>query len=99
MGIAYSVRVRVNEREVEHLAEMVLRALRKQGFIELKVTERAAVERIARLLLDNLRAESALEEEAERLAERHARQMSGMDHRKIVQGIKERLAKERGFVL
>lgn len=97
--ITYSASVRINEREIEFLAESVVRALLKQGFVRPKVAEKALVERIARLVLDNMRTESAIEEEAERLADKHARQMGGMDHRKIVQGIKDRLAKERGFVL
>ena len=33
------------------------------------------------------------------LAEKHSRQMQGMDHRKVVLGIKQRIAKERGFAL
>ena len=40
-----------------------------------------------------------LEEEAERLAESHARKMVGMDQRRVIQGIKERLARERNFAL
>jgi hypothetical protein len=46
-----------------------------------------------------VKAEQALEDEAERLAGKHARQTVGMDQRKIIEGIKARLAKERGFPL
>jgi hypothetical protein len=46
-----------------------------------------------------MKAEEELEAEAERLARQHTRQMVGMDHRKVVDGIKARLAKERGFSL
>ncbi len=74
-------------------------ALLKQGYVRPKVSEKQLTERVARLVTDNLRAEEALEKEAERLAEKHAGQMVGMDHRRIVQGIKARLARERGFSL
>ena len=54
---------------------------------------------LERIILDNLRAEEALEEDAERLAQKLASKSLGMDQRKIVEGIKQRLAKERGFTL
>lgn len=76
-----------------------MRALLQQGYVQPTGNQADLVARIQALLLENLRAEQELEEEAERLAERHARQMAGMDQRKIIQGIKERLARERGFSL
>ena len=91
--------MRINESRVTHLAEDIAAALVKAEYVQVRVKEKDLAERIAKLLFDNLRAEVALEEEAERLAEKHVRQMVGMDHRKIVEGIKARLAKERGFVL
>lgn len=84
---------------MQSLAASVVRALVKQGYVQPAGSEADLVGRIQTLLLENLRAEQELEEEAERLAERHARQMAGMDQRRIIQGIKERLAKERGFTL
>jgi hypothetical protein len=84
---------------VARLAEDVVRALVKPGFIKAKVPEKQIIERITRLLLDNLRAEQELEEEAEKLAIKLGRQSLGMDQRKLMEGIKARLAKERGFPL
>lgn len=91
--------MRISEVEVTRLADGVVGALIRQGFIKAKVDERQLVARISRLILDNLRAEEALEEEAEQLAAKLGRQALGMDQRKIVEGIKARLAKERGFTL
>ncbi len=91
--------MRINEAEVSHLAEVVVGALLKQGYVRPKASEKAIVERIAKLILDNLKTEEALEAEAEQMAEKLGRQALGMDHRKIVEGIKARLAKERGFTL
>jgi hypothetical protein len=91
--------MRINEGEVARLAETVVRALLKQGFVKAKVEEKQIIGRISRLIVDNLRAEEALELEAEQLAQKLARQAAGMDLRKIVDGIKARLAKERGFTL
>jgi len=91
--------VRVNEAAIQRLADVIVRALLKQGFVHPKVAEAALVERVVRLVIDSAKAEQDLEEEAARLADKHARQLQGMDQRKIIQGIKERLAKERGFPL
>lgn len=81
------------------LAAAILDALLKQGFVHPKRDAAVLRERIGGLLRHNLEEEAALEEEAERLAETHARKMVGMDQRRIIQGIKERLAQERGFPL
>jgi hypothetical protein len=91
--------MRINEAEVARLADTVVRALLKQGFVKPKVDEKQIIGRITRLIVDNLRAEEALELEAEQLAQKLGRQAIGMDLRKIVDGIKVRLAKERGFTL
>jgi hypothetical protein len=91
--------MRISEVEVSRLAEEVVGALIRQGFITAKVDEKQLVVRISRLILENLRAEEALELEAEQLATKLGRQALGMDQRKIIDGIKVRLAKERGFTL
>jgi hypothetical protein len=91
--------MRINEAEISRLADGVVRALLKQGRVKTKVDEKQLIARISRIILDNLRAEEALELEAERLAEKLGRQSLGMDQRKIIDGIKARLAKERGFTL
>jgi hypothetical protein len=91
--------MRISEGFVARLAELTVSALLTQGYVHSKVPKSQLVDRVSRLLLENLQAEQALEDEAERLAAQHARDMVGMDQRKVVQGIKTRLAKERGFTL
>ena len=91
--------MRVNETELLRLADAVIGALLKQGFVKPKVDQKQLVARVGRLLIENLRAEEALEAEAEQVARKLGRQADGMDLRKLVEGIKARLAKERGFTL
>jgi len=91
--------MRVRQGELQALAAALVEALLKQGFVHPKRELAALRERIIELLAHNLDEEQALEDEAERLAASHARQMVGMDQRRIIQGIKERLARERGFAL
>jgi hypothetical protein len=91
--------MRINDAAISRLAENVVRALLKGGLATAKVPEQQLAARIAKLVRDNLRAEEDLEREAEQMAEKLGRQALGMDQRKIVDGIKARLAKERGFTL
>jgi len=91
--------MRINEADITRLADDVVRALLKQGFVKSKVDDKQLIARVSKLILDNLRAEEALEREAEELAEKLGRQAAGMDQRKLIEGIKARLAKERGFTL
>ena len=91
--------MRVREGELQALAAGIVDALLKQGFVRPKRDAAILQRRIVELLAHNLEEEHALEVEAERLAESHARQMAGMDQRRVIQGIKERLARERDFTL
>lgn len=91
--------MRIPDAAIARLADEVVRALVRPGFIKPAVTEKQLVERVTRLLLDNLRAEQELEDEAEKVAAKLGRQALGMDQRKLIEGIKARLAKERGFAL
>jgi hypothetical protein len=91
--------MRISDSELTRLAEAVVTALVSKGFIKAKADEKTLVARVSRVILDNLRAEEALELEAEQVAQKLGRQALGMDQRKIIEGIKARLAKERGFAL
>lgn len=89
----------IPEAAINRLADEVVRALVSPGFIKPKAPQKQLVERVARILLADLHAEQALEDEAERAAVKLGRQALGMDQSKLIQGIKARLAKERGFIL
>lgn len=91
--------MRVREGELHSVAGAIIDALQKQGFVHFKRDPSLARQRIVELIARNLEEERALEEEAERLADQHARKIVGMDHHRIVQGIMERLARERNFPL
>jgi len=58
---------------------------------------------VEKRILDTLRAnfqeEAAIQREAERILEENKRQTTGMDQRTLLLKIKEKLARERGFVL
>ena len=91
--------VHINEERYAKLARVIVKAVTAQGFVKPKVPESQIVERFTRIFVDNLIEEQKIEEEAERMVEKLGRQAQGMDQRKIILGIKERLAKEKGFSL
>jgi hypothetical protein len=91
--------MRINDSALNRLAENVVRGLLKGGFVTAKVPEQKLAARVVKVIIDNLRAEEEIEREAERIAEKLGRQALGMDQRKIIDGIKARIAKERGFTL
>jgi hypothetical protein len=89
----------IPEAAINRLADDVVHALVSSGFIKPKVAEKQLVARVVRLLIDDLRTEQEIEEEAERAAQKLGRQALGMDQRELMRGLKARLAKERGFIL
>ena len=95
----YDLRVRINEERFGRLARSIMKALHAQGYVKPKVPDSQLVERITRVFVDNMVEEQRIEEEAERLLNRLGRQAQGMDQRKILLGLKERIAKEKGFSL
>lgn len=91
--------MRLREAETRRIAAAILDRLEKADLVRI-ATGRADLEtRIAAALLANVRAEAEIEAEAERFAESHSREMVGMDRHKVIQLVKERIARERGFTL
>jgi hypothetical protein len=89
----------VRETELRRAAAAVVRVLREKDLIEGGEKPEALVERIYEAFRKNMRQESELEAEAERMLKDLARQAVGMDQRKLLQKLKEKLAKDKGFVL
>jgi hypothetical protein len=91
--------MKLRDGEMQRIATSVLTRLEKAGLVRI-VSNRAAIEqRIVAALRANLRAEEDIEAEAARFAESHSRELVGMDRHKILQMVKERIAKEKGFTL
>ncbi len=91
--------VHINQERLEKLSRVIVRAMVAQGNVHPKVPESQIAERITRIFVDNLLEEQKIEEEAERMLERLGRQAQGMDQRRILIGLKDHIAKEKGFSL
>ena len=97
-GISYRA-VQYSEAYLQRVATTLVSALIKKDLIRHKGEVKTVEERARAALLRNFRQEEELEREAERVAAEHAREMQGVDRRKMLFLIKQRLAKERGIVL
>jgi hypothetical protein len=91
--------MKLRDGEMQRIATSVVTRLEKANLLRV-VGNRAAVEqRIVAGLRANLREEEDIELAASRFAESHSRELVGMDRHKVLQLVKERIAKERGFTL
>jgi hypothetical protein len=92
--------MKLRDAEMRRIAGSVINRLEKSGLMQAPAARRADLEaRIVTAFRANMRAEEEIEAEAERFADAHSREMVGMDRHRVLQLVKERLAKERGFTL
>ena len=85
---------------MRRIAVAVIARLEKASFLRVPNADRGAAEqRIVDALRANIRTEEDIEAEAERFAQSHSREMVGMDRHRVIQLVKARIAKERGFTL
>jgi hypothetical protein len=78
----------------------VVKRLTVRKVAEIK-DENTALAAIRQVLLDNLNAEEQLDADARKLLMDHAKQIkdSAADYRQLLGKVKEKLARERGFVI
>jgi hypothetical protein len=91
--------VKLREPEMRRIASSIVTRLEKAGVMRLSGNREALEQRIVAAFKANIRTEEEIELAAERFAESHSRELVGMDRHRILQMVKERIAKERGFTL
>jgi hypothetical protein len=90
---------------IDRFTTTLMKRLATAEFVDLLAPEEKVRERLAKLLNENFAQEAALEDEARAQAEKLVRQgapgmrREDLDLRKLELLVKQRLAKERGFVL
>src|SRR6184192_2641060 len=88
-----------SDKNLHRAAQRVTKAL-VDGKIVATTTSPAEIEkRVFEALRANFQEEASIEREAEHILDENKRQTAGMDQRTLLMKIKERLARERGFVL
>lgn len=91
--------MKLRDGEMQRIAASILNRLEKANLLRITSNRAALEQRIVAAFRANLRAEEEIEAEASRFADAHAREMVGMDRHKVLQLVKERIAKEKGFTL
>ena len=88
------------EQIAERMADAVLKRLTTKKVIEVK-DESAARAAIRHVVLDNLTTEEKLEADARQLLLDHAKAIrdSSADYRHLFGKVREKLARDRGFIL
>jgi len=82
------------------MADAVVKRLTVRKIADIK-DENAARAAVRQVVLDNLAAEEQLEADARKLLMDHAKQIkdSAADYRQLLGKVKEKLARDRGFIL
>ena len=87
------------DKVLHRAAQRVAKALVESKLIAGKDKPAELEKRIYEALRANFQEEAAIQREAERILDENKRQTTGMDQRTLLLKIKEKLARERGFVL
>jgi hypothetical protein len=84
----------------ERMAAAIVKRLAARKIVEIK-DDAAARAAVRHVVLDNLLAEERLEADARKLLLEHAKAIkdSAADYRQLLGKVKEKLARERGFIL
>jgi hypothetical protein len=87
------------EKTLQRAAALLAKRLLEGKVVATKEKPAEVEKRILDTLRANFQEEAAIQREAERILEENKRQTTGMDQRTLLLKIKEKLARERGFVL
>ncbi len=88
-----------NDKSLHRAAARVVHSLVEHKLLVTKETEAALEKRVFEALRANFQEEAAIEREAERILEANKRQTAGMDQGTLFKKAKEKIARDRGFVL
>lgn len=92
--------MRLNEEQLQRLADALLVALTTTGGATLKAERSVVLDRLAGIIRTELGREEDLDREARKLLAAHLKNAPpGVDERKLLQMIKQRLAAEKGIPL
>ena len=87
------------EKALQRSASLLAKRLLDGRVLATKDTTAELEKRILDALRANFNEEAAIQREAEGILDANKRQTTGMDQRMLLLKIKEKLARERGFVL
>ena len=91
--------VKIKPEQVDRLAAILIAAYHDKKLIVASASDAAIKAKIAEVVARNFAEEEAIEEEARRMLNSHARAARDMDSVKMFQLAKQKLATKKGFIL
>lgn len=93
--------MRLSKDHIDKITTLILKNLKEKELAVLKAAEGNILEKIIEVITNNLREEDELDREVEKILEAHSSEMKsqGVDYRKMFNMVKNKLARERKFVL
>lgn len=93
--------MRLSKDLIQHLAEAVAANLETKGIAKYDAPRSAVAAKIADMITANMMEEERLNKDVEKLLSAHEAEIARgqMDYRKVFEMTKQKLAKDRGFVL
>ncbi len=93
--------MKLAREQVERLTALVLDNLKKKNLITFKVPEEEVLNKMVGVFVADLAAEDELDREVDKILSDHSREMDTerVDHRRMFNMIKHKLARERGIIL
>jgi uncharacterized protein len=93
--------MRLSKDLIQHLAESIAANLDTKGIAKFDVPRSAIAAKIAEVITANMMEEERLNKDVEKLLSAHEAEIARgqMDYRKVFELTKQKLAKDRGFVL
>lgn len=88
-----------SDKELHRAANRLVKDLVERQLLQARETPVELEKRVFTALQRNFQEEAAIDREAQRILEENRKQTVGMDQRKLLMKIKEKIARERGFVL
>jgi hypothetical protein len=93
--------MRLSKELIQHIANAVAANIETRGLVKYDVASAAIAVKVAEVITRNMQEEDKLSKDAEKLLSAHEAEIAKgqMDYRKVFELTKQKLAKERGFVL
>ena len=93
--------MRLTKDLIHNIAAAIATNLESKGLVKYDVATTVIAAKIAEIITDNMLEEDKITKDAEKLLAAHEAEIAKgqMDYRKVLELTKQKLAKERGFVL
>ena len=93
--------MRLSKELIQHIANAIANNLESKEMVEYEMAKTAIVEKINEMITKNMLEEDKLNKDVEKMLAAHEAEIArgNMDYRKVFELTKQKLAKDRGFVL